>query len=217
MKDVVGFVSGQSESAVSVSLVHRFRLGSASVPRWRRSITLPSWASTHIAIASAHQRLTCRSSQRTSALALVRYRSSPHDAMAMYSETTSARETSFLSGSTNRILLYADESATGLSYERCPSVPPRRMPQEPIPGSCRTAAAYPRRVPPSCPLAIPFDSPARGRNVHRPPYCCLLPVVTLRVLTAAGLLPEYFQRGPASRNLSSLCISCCSSSRTAHR
>jgi len=38
----------------------------------------------------------------------------------------------------------------------------------------------------------------------------VLPVVTLRVLTAADLLPEYFQRGPASRSLSSLCISCCS-------
>jgi hypothetical protein len=46
--------------------------------------------------------------------------------------------------------------------------------------------------------------------VHRPPYCCVLPVVTLRVLTAADLLPAHIQRGPASRNLSSSCTSCCS-------
>lgn len=97
-----------------------------------------------------------------------------------------------------------------LIYGRCPSVPPRRTPREPIPESRRAAAAYPRRVLPSCPLAIPFDGPARGRNVHRPPYCCVLPVVTLRVLTAADLLPAHIKRGPASRNLSSLCASCCS-------
>jgi hypothetical protein len=46
--------------------------------------------------------------------------------------------------------------------------------------------------------------------VHRPPYCCVLPVVTLRVLTAADLLPAHIQRGPASRNLSSSCTSRCS-------
>jgi hypothetical protein len=93
---------------------------------------------------------------------------------------------------------------------RCHSLPLRRRLREPIPESCRTAAAYPRRVLPSCPLAIPSDSPARGRNVHRPPYCCVLPVVTLRVLTAADLLPAHIQRRPASRNISSSCTSCCS-------
>lgn len=93
---------------------------------------------------------------------------------------------------------------------RCHSMPLRRRLREPIPESCRTAAAYPRRVLPSGPLAIPSDSPARGRNVHRPPYCCVLPVVTLRVLTAADLLPAHIQRGPASRNLSSSCTSRCS-------
>ena len=52
--------------------------------------------------------------------------------------------------------------------------------------------------------------------MHRPPYCCVLPVVTLRVLTAAGLLPEYFERGPASR-ISRRCGSpAAPSSRTAY-
>jgi hypothetical protein len=46
--------------------------------------------------------------------------------------------------------------------------------------------------------------------VHRPPYCCVLPVVTLRVLTAVDLLPAHIQRGPASRNSSSSCTSFCS-------
>lgn len=91
-----------------------------------------------------------------------------------------------------------------------PVIAAARMPSGAYPRFLSRSAAYPRRVLPSCPLAIPFDSPARGRNVHRPPYCCVLPVVTLHVLTAADLVPAHIQCGPASRNLLSLCTSRCS-------
>jgi hypothetical protein len=97
-----------------------------------------------------------------------------------------------------------------------PVVAAARMPSGAYPRFLPHSAAYPRRVLPSCPLAIPFDSPARGRNVHRPPYCCVLPVVTLRVLTAAGYCRSTSNARPASRDLSSLCIPAAPSSRTAY-
>lgn len=48
------------------------------------------------------------------------------------------------------------------------------------PGLDRAAHCVPRRVKPSCPLAIPFDSPARGRTVHRPSVLLRAAVLSLR-------------------------------------
>ncbi|SAK57580.1 hypothetical protein AWB76_02475 [Caballeronia temeraria] len=66
------------------------------------------------------------------------------------------------------------------------------------PGLDRAARRVPRRVLPSCPLAIPFDSPARGRNVHRPSVLLRAAVLTLRVKTAGD--------GPAGTTHDRLCL-----------
>jgi hypothetical protein len=66
------------------------------------------------------------------------------------------------------------------------------------PGLDRAALRVPRRVLPSFPLAIPFDSPARGRNVHRPSVLLRAAVFTLRVKTVGDC--------PASSTHDRLCL-----------